>query len=92
MGDHHSDVRIPLNCPKCGCSMEPPPDAPEPADRILVVECPLHGLFHFGPKTDLTAGLPPEHPTRTALGEPPPRGQEPRVDGAQPADSDALDD
>jgi chromosome segregation ATPase len=34
--------------------MEPPKDFVPRADGIVVVECPLHGLFHFGPKMDLT--------------------------------------
>ena len=36
--------------------MEPPTDSAERDDGLIVVECPLHGLFHFGPKVDLTAG------------------------------------
>jgi hypothetical protein len=52
------DEPIPLNCPKCGCRMEPPRDAPEREDGIIVVECPLHGLYHFGRRIHLTAGSP----------------------------------
>jgi hypothetical protein len=29
-------------------------------DGIVVVECPIHRLFHVGPKTDLTPGPPPQ--------------------------------
>ena len=25
-----------------------------------VVECPIHGPFHFGPNSDLTLGRPPQ--------------------------------
>jgi len=38
--------------------MEPPLDAPDRTDEMIVVECPLHGLFLFGPKTDFAAGPP----------------------------------
>lgn len=28
--------------------------------EFQIVRCPIHGSFHFGPKTDLTPGLPDE--------------------------------
>ena len=28
--------------------------------KYLVCECPEHGLYHFGPTTHLTPGLPPD--------------------------------
>jgi hypothetical protein len=34
---------------------EPQPQPP----TVHVLECREHGLFHFGPKIDLTEGLPP---------------------------------
>ena len=52
---------IPLNCPRCGCQMEPPFDSAERSAGLILVECPLHGLFHFGPTVNLTAG-PPDSP------------------------------
>ena len=54
---------IPLNCPQCGCRMEPPPDFVPRDDGIVVVECPLHGLFHFGLDRDLAVGPPPQTET-----------------------------
>jgi len=50
---------IPVNCPHCGCSMKPSArySATPP---YTVVECPIHGPFYFGPKTDLTLGRPPQ--------------------------------
>lgn len=36
--------------------MDAPRDALERDDGIVVVECPLYGLFHFEPSTDLTEG------------------------------------
>lgn len=63
-----SDDHLPLNCPKCGRAMRyvtssapkrpvlrtDPPAPP----TFHVCECPVHGLFHFGPKKDLTEGPP----------------------------------
>jgi len=48
---------IPLNCPKCGQPMQAV-KAPQRGDGIVIVECPLDGPFHLGPKGDLTAGMP----------------------------------
>ena len=49
---------IPLNCPHCGCSLK------HPAERFAtpalnLVECPIHGPFHFGPTGELILGRPP---------------------------------
>lgn len=42
-------------CPKCGHVMiEPFARMPRRQDGIIVVECPVHGLFHFRPNPDLT--------------------------------------
>lgn len=50
---------IRLSCPDCGCSMKPSArySATLP---YTVVECPIHGPFHFGPNTLLTLGRPPQ--------------------------------
>lgn len=41
-------------CPKCGRMMvEPPERMPRRQDGIIVVECPVHGPFHFRPDPDL---------------------------------------
>jgi hypothetical protein len=63
------DGNLPLNCPHCGRRMHfvnaNSPRAPvlksdPPAPpTFFVFECPQHGLFHYGPKTPLTAGPPP---------------------------------
>lgn len=58
------DEPIPLNCPKCGCRMDPPRDAEPRDDGIVVVECPLHGLFHFGINTDIASVLPTDLPLK----------------------------
>lgn len=52
-----SDHMPSLNCPKCGRVMRYVESKTDP--QMHVCECPEHGLFHFGPKTDLTEGLPP---------------------------------
>jgi hypothetical protein len=49
----------PLNCPHCACSMELPADCAD-TPPYTVVECPIHGPFHFGPGTALTLGRPPQ--------------------------------
>ena len=50
---------IRLNCPHCGSCMKPSARyAATPAYRV--VECPIHGPFHFGPNTNLTLGPPPQ--------------------------------
>jgi hypothetical protein len=50
---------IHLNCPHCGCSLKPSAEySATPA--YSVVECSIHGPFHFGPNTDLTLGRPPQ--------------------------------
>lgn len=47
-----------LNCPDCGCSLKRPADyAATPPYEVM--ECPIHGPFHFGPSTALTLGRPP---------------------------------
>jgi hypothetical protein len=48
---------IRLNCPECGCSMKPSAEY-SATPLYTVVECPIHGPFHFGPNTDLTLGRP----------------------------------
>ena len=48
-----------LNCPDCGCSMKPSTKY-SPTPRYTVLECPIHGPFHFGPHTNLTLGPPPQ--------------------------------
>ena len=62
------DGKLPLNCPHCGQRMhyveanspeQPEPSDGPPASMFFVFECSRHGLFHFGPKTLLTAGPPP---------------------------------
>ena len=51
-----SDHMPSLNCPKCGQVMR---YVESKTDRQMhVCECPVHGLYHFGPKTDLTEGPP----------------------------------
>ena len=50
---------IRLNCPHCGCSMKPSAKY-SATSPYTVVECPIHGPFHFGPDTDLTLGGPPQ--------------------------------
>jgi nitrite reductase/ring-hydroxylating ferredoxin subunit len=50
---------IRLNCPHCGCSMKPSAKYSD-TPPYTVVECPIHGPFHFGPNTDLTLGRPPQ--------------------------------
>ena len=48
-----------LNCPDCGFSLERPADyAATPPYEVM--ECPIHGPFHFGPGTALTLGRPPK--------------------------------
>jgi hypothetical protein len=48
-----------LNCPHCGCPMKPAAKYSAIAP-YTVVECPIHGPFHFGPNTKLTLGRPPQ--------------------------------
>ena len=57
---------IRLNCPDCGCSMKPSARDSGSAPYI-VMECPIHGPFHFGPDTPLTLGRPPQN--RQRLGQ-----------------------
>lgn len=47
-----------LDCPHCGCAMKHSVKygATQP---YTVVECPIHGPFHFSPNTDVTLGPPP---------------------------------
>ncbi len=50
-------------CPKCGHVMiEPLARLLRRKDGIIVVECPVHGLFHFRPVADakLVPGEPRE--------------------------------
>lgn len=47
-----------MNCPTCGATMASRQDLPRPL-LIFVMECPKHGLFHFGQGHDITAGPPP---------------------------------
>ena len=49
---------IHLDCPHCGCAMKRSAKycATQP---YTVVECPIHGPFHFGPDSDVTLGPPP---------------------------------
>ena len=54
---HIADT-IRLNCPQCGCSMNRSAEY-SATPLYIVVECPIHGQFHFGPETNLTLGLPP---------------------------------
>lgn len=52
-----------LHCPLCGQPFRFT-DGPDPYGPFAAVyflcECPAHGLFHFGPRTDLTPGPPPD--------------------------------
>jgi len=50
---------IRLDCPHCGCSMKRSAkySATQP---YTVVECPIHGPFHFSPSTALTLGPRPQ--------------------------------
>jgi hypothetical protein len=57
-----------FRCPQCGCSMEAPLNlAAEPP--LVLIECPIHGLFHFGPDTSLTPGAPASVGWRFGNGE-----------------------
>ena len=49
---------IHLDCPHCGCSMKR--SAKYSAQPYTVVECPIHGPFHFSLNTDVTLGPPPQ--------------------------------
>lgn len=55
--DSSSSMSIRVNCPQCGCSMKHRPDY-SATTLYTVVECPIHGPFHFGPNTALTLGRP----------------------------------
>ena len=61
---HFAGVGYEVPCPKCGHRMlESFARMPRPADGIVLVECPVHGLFHFrplGPETRIVSGEPPE--------------------------------
>lgn len=46
------------NCPSCGCSMERLVDDSATL-TYTVVECPIHGPFHFSATAPLTLGRPP---------------------------------
>ena len=46
------------NCPGCGCSMKRLADD-SATPTYTVVECPIHGPFHFSADTPLTLGRPP---------------------------------
>jgi hypothetical protein len=52
-----SMTSVRVNCPHCGCYMERLVDYSTP--RYTVVECPIHGPFHFGLGTALTLGPSP---------------------------------
>lgn len=69
-----TEPHLPLNCPHCGRSMRYvtsdsgfhpvlKTDPPAPPS-VHVCECPVHGLFHFGPGQDLTRGAPPSNDSR----------------------------
>jgi hypothetical protein len=51
-------------CPKCGQRMLESFDRmPRRKDGIILVDCPVHGLFHFrplGPETKIVPGEPPD--------------------------------
>jgi hypothetical protein len=50
-------------CPKCGHMMvEPFARMPRRKDGIIVVECPVHGPFHFKPAEGSEAKLVPGEP------------------------------
>jgi hypothetical protein len=51
-----SDHMPSLNCPKCGQVMRYVESKTDP--QMHVCECPVHKLYHFGPKTDLTESPP----------------------------------
>jgi hypothetical protein len=46
-----------LHCPKCGRDLRHVATA-GPEHPFEVFECPVHGPFHYGPKTELLEGLP----------------------------------
>ena len=46
---------IDVKCPHCGCALR---TANDPATAPVVVECPIHGPFHFAPDGELTLGPP----------------------------------
>ena len=56
--DRHAMPRTRLNCPHCGCAMKYARDH-SATPPYTVVECPIHGPFHFGPGTALVLGRPP---------------------------------
>jgi hypothetical protein len=51
-------------CPECGHVMvEPFTSLPRRDDGIILVKCPVHGLFHFKPAEGSSARLVPGEPT-----------------------------
>ena len=61
---YFAGVAYEAHCPKCGHRMLESFDRmPRRKDGIILVDCPVHGLFHFKPagfKTKLVPGEPPE--------------------------------
>ena len=57
-GTNGTTESIHLDCPHCGCSMNR--SAKDSTQPYTVVECPIHGPFHFSPNTDVTLGPPPQ--------------------------------
>ena len=48
---------IRMTCPHCGCAMKRSAEYAA-TSAFTVVQCPIHGPFHFGPNTPLTLGVP----------------------------------
>ena len=57
-GPNGTAESIHLDCPQCGCSMKQ--SAKYSTQPHTVVECAIHGPFHFSPNTDVTLGPPPQ--------------------------------
>lgn len=52
-----TDDYLPLNCPVCGCRMDPPAGYVQTPPNY-VAECPIHGPYHFSATKPLTPGMP----------------------------------